>query len=194
MSRGIIVVEGVDGAGKSTFVQKLAERFEAHVVHTGPPQTNWQYQEHVTDMCNALAVSPWIIYDRLHLSSYVYGEVYGTGPRLDRNEWQTLEGMIRTFGMGGLVVLADPSWEWVQKVAAERAEAGETDEQWESRIAEVFQTFTGAARATNLPLVRIDLVQPSAMPCLVEALKVHGPQWLEREHALVARDDRKGNA
>lgn len=60
-----IIIEGVDGAGKSTLAKQLAKIFNATIEHDKYPQTANQYVERLNKPGN-------IVFDRFMLGQFVY--------------------------------------------------------------------------------------------------------------------------
>jgi len=112
----MIIIEGTDKAGKTTFLSNLLRRFpppvkrgdEPRVFHFGILPDDWDYCE---DYINY--VGPNIILDRFMDSERAYGPVYRgkVNPRL------TLENMNRVYRkcseVGALVVYCNPKMEEV---------------------------------------------------------------------------------
>ena len=80
-----IVVEGADGVGKSTLVNKLVEELNFPTAHpTSETENTYQYD------LELLSSSEDIIIDRLILSEIVYSSVFSRVPLIDMNEFMLL--------------------------------------------------------------------------------------------------------
>lgn len=80
-----IVVEGADGVGKSTLVNKLVEKLNFPMAHpTDETENTYQYD------LELLSSSEDIIIDRLILSEIVYSSVFSRVPLIDMNEFMLL--------------------------------------------------------------------------------------------------------
>lgn len=92
----LIIVEGVDGAGKSTFVQHVTERLEragrtVESIHRGPiPEGRTWRQEYVEDPLEALERADVVIMDRSYPSEVVYGDVFRNGTTATVHDWYHL--------------------------------------------------------------------------------------------------------
>lgn len=74
--RRLFILEGVDGAGKSTLAEKLAAIHGAKLIHRGRiPEGRTFRQEYVDDPREALEHSD-VVMDRSYLSEWVYGAVF----------------------------------------------------------------------------------------------------------------------
>jgi len=139
----ILIIEGGDGTGKSTLAEKLALKHDAQIVHVGKPPDNAFKEKHgvqqwyaklMMDSIKDAKVNAYgevrIIFDRFHLGSYVYGQVFRGGPDMDVKDHSILEVMMDR-GMPPLMtamILAEPSYDTVKKVLVERFDNGEHDE------------------------------------------------------------------
>ncbi len=98
----IIILEGPDGGGKSTLAKTLVEngwRYE----HCGPPEelaaTYW------THRVEQAREGP-VVFDRLHLGSYVYGKAFRGVDDMSPFERYKFDGLLESYHT--LVVYVDP--------------------------------------------------------------------------------------
>ena len=80
-----MVVEGADGAGKTTLIRALRDYFGWPVVHVVQPNI-----PNVVQMHKLIQAGP-VIFDRFHWSPQVYGEVLRDGPELSPVLYKGLE-------------------------------------------------------------------------------------------------------
>ena len=90
--RPVIVLEGPDGAGKSTLAERLAYKFQWPIVHTGGPLANREdYFTRVQD--KKLRVARNTIFDRVPMiSELVYCLVQDRAPFI--HEWEAMNDLI----------------------------------------------------------------------------------------------------
>lgn len=75
MQRRTVIVEGPDGAGKSTLIQVLAEGLGRSLVHTGGPRAT---KEEVDEAMRMVEVRQAGLFDRCsHISNPIYASVDG---------------------------------------------------------------------------------------------------------------------
>lgn len=168
----LIIVEGVDGVGKTSFAQTLEKRIrdfaphdEVHILHKGPPQLT-PLEEYELDLQDYWpGDGRHFICDRWHLGNLVYGPLF-RGEGTDPAENYHIEKFLMS--RGALVVtLVAP----VSTILKRRAERGEddmlADEQvtavqnaffdvsWESRIgARVMKLEDGLNQENVLTILR----------------------------------------
>lgn len=81
--KGILVLEGADGTGKTTLARELVARYSAFYIHNGLWPDIWK--RHVAALRLALRKSQeqLVIIDRLWLSEQIYGDTFRAGPAYD---------------------------------------------------------------------------------------------------------------
>lgn len=82
-----IIIEGPDGAGKSTLAKKIADTFNLKIIHSGKDDLNnlAYYAKLLTDNPNA-------VFDRFYFSEIVYGNALRNGKlRLTQHEINQLQ-------------------------------------------------------------------------------------------------------
>ena len=123
----IIILEGPDGAGKTTLSDKLRQILQqdrmTHVIKHGPYKGL-----HAEDLCKiyfrsmsqALTYNDHVILDRAWLSEPVYGNVYRNGQcRVDMPRWRMLERV--ALSRGAIVIHCQPSFELCEQTFTSRA-------------------------------------------------------------------------
>jgi hypothetical protein len=100
----LIIVEGTDGAGKSTLVSKIAADLicdpgpDVEILHRGPPK-NHPLIEYETPLFDYRPGSGrHIICDRWHVGEWVYPKVMGRSTQADEPTWVHIELFLRSRG------------------------------------------------------------------------------------------------
>lgn len=78
----IIVLEGPDGAGKSTLAEMFTRRHDAHVIHLGSRHAKRAYLYNWAVLEKAIKLhmeGKMVVLDRMWLSEHVYGSVFRPG-------------------------------------------------------------------------------------------------------------------
>lgn len=81
--KGIIVLEGADGTGKTTLARELVKRYGAFYIHNGLWPNMWQRHLAAVDLAVKKSQRQLVIIDRLYLSEQIYGQVFRAGPAYD---------------------------------------------------------------------------------------------------------------
>lgn len=75
---GLVILEGPDGAGKTTLAQSLAEQYGGLYVHRtySPTMDIWEHHAEALQIAQARAHEQLVIVDRLWPSELIYGRVF----------------------------------------------------------------------------------------------------------------------
>jgi thymidylate kinase len=124
----ILVLEGVDGAGKTTLTQKFVEeaerrRWEVEVWHRGVPERH-PLEEYELDLEQDYAhnrTKRLIVCDRWHLGQVVYGELYRDDAKNSSlgTTWH-VDAFLQS--LGAVQLILSPPLDLVRKRLAERGE------------------------------------------------------------------------
>jgi thymidylate kinase len=109
----LIIVEGPDGAGKSTLVKRLMDAVLAHspdekldILHAGPP-TKHPFDEYETPLQDYQpGTQRTVICDRWHLGEAVYPNVLGRHTRWSHAVSQHIETFL--CNLGAIVIYMEP--------------------------------------------------------------------------------------
>lgn len=108
-AKPIYILEGPDGAGKSTLAAKLATALGGAIIaHHGPYLNLGGHalaQTYLDSMLPALMGEQAVILDRSWISEQVYGEVYRKGSRLTVEMQNTIEAAAADAGVAVIVCL-----------------------------------------------------------------------------------------
>lgn len=118
----LIVLEGSDGAGKTTLAEKLAEALPGPVgrqsfrAPTGDPLQEYE------SFLRRVALTPEASYivDRMHWSEMVYGTIFRPNDHMSEGSFRHLEMVLQ--GQGGLTVLLDPPAEELRQRLHDRGD------------------------------------------------------------------------
>lgn len=99
-----VIVEGPDGAGKTTLAKALAEEFELEYHHEGPPQTTDVFGHYLH-----LVMQPNVVLDRLALGELVYGPLLRGWSRMSRVDYDAFKSVCRALDRRTIICL--PSYE-----------------------------------------------------------------------------------
>lgn len=97
-----IIVEGPDGAGKTTLVEQLKHQMHAEVLHFSKPSEGDDQFMMYADAITANSGKN-IIMDRAWYSELVYGPVMRDGSKLADQHVAALEAMVSIHG-GGMII------------------------------------------------------------------------------------------
>jgi len=112
----MLIIEGPDGAGKTTFARRLLERLPEHVYgHFGPLPSKWDYWRSYLPF-----IARNVVMDRFHLSEIVYREAHDEPQNLDPFAYKLLDAKVRLVG-GYTVVIYGMSVEHLHPHAGDPA-------------------------------------------------------------------------
>lgn len=96
--RGIVILEGADGTGKTTLARTLQHLTGARYLRpTGPRRTQLAYDLARLSLATRLAQDQLVVVDRWWLSEQVYGRVFRGGPQYD-DEARALDAYLQRAG------------------------------------------------------------------------------------------------
>lgn len=123
----VCILEGVDGAGKTTLAEYLCERYGAMYFHDGPPN-NPEYA--MAELVDDLAQHPErAVFDRFHLGNFAYGTVFRGASDLSAFEMELLDEMLNK--RGAALILCQPPEEQIEKVLRVRKAGNMLDRRYE---------------------------------------------------------------
>ena len=101
----MLIVEGPDGSGKTTFCRELVKLLPTHIyAHFSrlPPGFDY-YQGYIDRM------SPNVVQDRFHISEIIYSELRGDKSPLTLENFRLIDAKLRLIGAYTVVILPDPN-------------------------------------------------------------------------------------
>lgn len=150
----LIIVEGCDGAGKTTFVSELKRRIKAqavsrftevHILHKGPP-TLHPLDEYETPLFEyAPSRLRNIICDRWHLGEGIYPHVFKRPTQYDRAVRRHVEMFL--LSKGAYLVVLQPTIETLRKRVQQRGD----DLVHVSQLSRISLEYEHATRSSLLP-------------------------------------------
>jgi hypothetical protein len=148
----ILIVEGADATGKTTFCKRYAATYGARYLHAEAPVHDDWLDEYVLPV---VADRP-IICDRWHLGELVWPEVFDRPSLFD--EWDDYERCTRMLVEIGaaIIVVTRP----VDQIACTLAQRGEEDTFTSIAWAQArFVDIAGRTEAAHIPVMTIDDLQ-----------------------------------
>jgi thymidylate kinase len=153
-----VIIEGADGAGKTTLAERLRDVLGLVYEHVGPPDDKdkafVEYLERIQKFCGESDV----VFDRFHWGSQVYGQVFRGRRDLSAREFNYLEEELDRHGT--VCILCAPPWSHVVENRRQRASIGELDprgfEDSVEKLATVYTKFERVFAISDLPRMTYD--------------------------------------
>jgi len=182
-------LEGPDGAGKTTLANRFQEAKFAYA-HCGPPDRN--AFDHWYD--EVYANQGPVVFDRLHVGSYVYGSIFRGADDMSRFERWLFDGLM--IAAGATMVYTRPPQEAMERAQGE-GDRG-PDAVYETRMAQVYRAyedFFGAtedlivgpngtsqmvSNMTDIPTIWYDWTQHRSQDLVRAILTAHDDRMLAR--------------
>jgi len=167
-SKIVVIVEGPDGAGKTSLARDIAERLGAAYVHHGPYQrVRGIARLYVESMLPALLGYQAVVLDRSWLSEAPYSTACRNGAdRLGVVGVRMLDRL--ALRCGAVVVRCDPGWDAVAATYRRRVEYLTTSAQ----LANVYDAYR--TLRTAVPIVTYDYTRTHAAMVLDKIMSKHG--------------------
>lgn len=120
---GVVVLEGPDGAGKTTLAEHLVKRYDGHYVHRTwrKGMDVWDHHTEAVQIANERSHKQLVVIDRLWASEAIYGKVYRGESDYKHNSRAMDRVLLRLCAIN---VLCIPPLDYVVDVHAKRAAAG----------------------------------------------------------------------
>lgn len=168
----ITIIEGPDGAGKTTLVQDLRYRWINTVGHHQGPYVHDVIGETLTSISSAMCLASHVVCDRLHLGERIYGPVFRGKDMLgDLGQDILEESLLKVLG-GVVQIICLPPYESHVKpawLAREQVEMLDSTEQLE-RIYQLYKTQKSA-----LPTIVYDWTRQTVDGLLDELVLIRSP-------------------
>jgi thymidylate kinase len=151
----IYIVEGPDGAGKTTLVNRLQEMFGYPVKHRNKPKNEEEKQMMLAGYAYDIATGGNFIYDRCWYSEMVYGPVMRDASVITADQMVALEEAIVRNG-GGIIIHCTDATNILWNRCTSRGEDYITSRDTLDDIREGFEQLLHHTRHL-LPVVRYEL-------------------------------------
>jgi len=123
---GLILLEGPDGAGKTTLAEHICKRYNGTYIHRTWSKTMDVWEHHTEGLRLAndyLAEGKLVVMDRLYPSEMIYGKAFRNGGQYGDYNARSMERVF--LRMAGVMVLAVPkNIEYIKAVHAEKFKKG----------------------------------------------------------------------
>lgn len=154
----IIIIEGPDGAGKSTVVKQLLESHPgATLMHFSNPLTDQDDRDYWKVYTRAIANGDWknntLIMDRSWYSDIVYGPIFRKTRYIDKEMLTLLENVVVSNG-GGYVVYVTASLSKLWSRCLKRGEAFVQTKELLNQVALAYEIVMYTE--CKLPVLRIE--------------------------------------
>lgn len=171
----IIILEGPDGAGKTTLAETLRHRLQqdkmTHVIKHGPYKglvAEELCKIYFRSMSQALTYDDHVIMDRSWLSEPIYGNAYRDGMcRVDMPRRRMLERV--ALSRGAVIVHCQPSFELCLQTFNSRRDDEYLDTS--AQLRRVYDEYESLKLHTSLPVIHYDYQYDEVEALLVKILQ-----------------------
>jgi len=166
----LIIVEGPDGSGKTTLVNRILERLAAEDAPTWPfhasPPRRHPLDEYVTSLLDYTPGRSHVVCDRWHIGEHVYPYVYHRATQMDMAVWRYIEMFLRS--RGAVVVRMLTSTPTLIQRIRERGDDAIPTDQVDELVPRIQAGFAAAFANTALPVVRMHTWDDDAITRLID--------------------------
>jgi uracil-DNA glycosylase len=149
-TRSHVIIEGPDGAGKTTLARRLCDAYGYEYHHEGPPP-----EDALHHYARLLTSAPKpTVFDRFHLGELVYGPLLRGQNRLGPGGITLMHRLIRALGIN--VVLCLPTWETCLDNNRRKSEMIKDD----ATLHEAYERWIRVFISHNVNLQRYDYTRP----------------------------------
>lgn len=150
----MVIIEGPDGAGKSSLASELCNKFGFAYWHAGVPQPNENVFETYTKVVlDAIRKDRDIVFDRLNLCELIYGEVMRDGDRFYGDHGRVLIERLLRAQRAQFVVCLPPIEVVIKNWSFKRRERWDPEKRTgdyvnaEDKIREIYRRYDEATKA-----------------------------------------------
>lgn len=119
----ITIIEGVDGTGKSTFAERLAEARNVPLFHAGPPTHHSWIEEYVLPLVNDARTG--FVLDRWHMGEMVWPAMFNRRSLFtNHEEFNRCNRILRA--LGAEVIVLDRDRKGISRTLKDRGEGDQT--------------------------------------------------------------------
>lgn len=120
---GVVLLEGPDGAGKTTLAEHLCKKYDGHYVHRTwhKGMDVWSHHSEALEIANERSANQLVVIDRLWPSEAIYGRVFRKESDYKHNS-RAMDRVLLRFAT--INVLCVPPVEYVVDVHARKAREG----------------------------------------------------------------------
>lgn len=167
----VVILEGIDGAGKSTLAESLAATFNAVIFPVGAPNNAQRAFAEYYHHLERTKMYPRVIFDRFHWGSFVYGHLFREGCDLLPFEWYHLENLLMNRRAMVFHVAPEPQW------AIENLNKRDTLSEYEDsdKVRRASALFDEVRRLSSLPVETF--IPPNDKYISVENAVARRLQW-----------------
>ena len=153
-----VIIEGVDGTGKTTLAERLNQILGLVYEHVGPPDDKDKAFVEYLERIHKYQGEVDVVFDRFHWGSQAYGFVFRGRRDLSAREFSYLEQKL--IHEAAVAIYCDPPWEHVVENRRQRAAIGGLDprgfEDSLPKLDGVRHIFEECVAMTELQVMRYD--------------------------------------
>lgn len=98
----IIIIEGVDGSGKTMLAEQLQEQTGYKLIHRSKPESEEEKQQMLKMYIDLITAGEDVIFDRCWYSEIVYGQIMRDESHISMQQMYDLEVLVAK--VGGIII------------------------------------------------------------------------------------------
>jgi len=169
----IVIVEGPDGAGKTTLMRTFKAWGWRYAYHDAPPVTGEDKFETYTAAILSVKPSEYVIFDRFHLSEHVYGQVVRGKTQIELEHVRILNRIL--YARGCLTIFCLPALRTIEKNWGDRLDVEYVKETEQLRaVVDLYRQLRSEYLDLNAVTFNYEFDSPAAIPGLAPKILPEG--------------------